>query len=80
MLDRETITEYVQDTYNGSISVYAYSDYLRVTNGSAAHKADIKLSDNSLVVRAERYGETHSGEYDRTIDGLKEAMRKGLGL
>lgn len=79
MIDRNDIYEYVEDTYHG-ISVYDHSSYLRITNGSAAHALDIKFDNDTLSVKAERYGETYEGTHERTIDGLEDALHYGLGL
>jgi len=80
MIDRDDVIEYVEETYNDCISVYDHSNYIRVTNGSAAHKADLRLQDGRLEVRAERYGETYSNDHDPTLNGLKAALSNGLGL
>jgi hypothetical protein len=76
----QDITEYVEKNYNQYISVYDYSSHVRVTNGSAAHKADIRVSDGRLKIEAERYGETYSGTHEPTVDGLQAALHNGLGL
>jgi hypothetical protein len=79
MIDTDDITEYVENTYHG-ISVYDYGGFIRVTNGSAAHKADLKVTDGRLKVKAERYGQTYHNDHEPTLDGLKTALSNGLGL
>lgn len=80
MIDKQDIVDYVDETYSYGITTYDHGSFVRVSNGSAAHKADIRLSDSRLEVKAERYGETHRDDYEPTLDGLKAALHDGLGL
>lgn len=80
MIDKQTIIEYVEETYNSSISVFDFGSFVRVTNGSAAMYGDIHVDNDTLKIGGERYGETFQREYPQTIEGLQNALSENLGL
>jgi hypothetical protein len=80
MNDIINVKQWVEETYNQYISVYDYGDTIRVTNGSAAMYADIRLKDGSLFVSGERYRETFKRKCDPNKDALLETLGETLGL
>jgi uncharacterized heparinase superfamily protein len=74
------VSEYVEQTYNHSITIYNCGSHVRVTNGSAAMYGDICIEGDTLKIKAERYGEQHQDTYKATTDGLKTALSDTLGL
>lgn len=74
MTDTPTVQSWLRDAYNDAISVYDYGDYVRLTNGSAAHYVDVYPHDGSFVLEGERYGETINESCDATQDALLDRL------
>jgi hypothetical protein len=80
MITLSDVQTWIDETYNEYISVYDYTDYIRVTNGSAGMYADIKVTNDRIRLKGKRYSETFDTECDPNKDALLDALGKTLGL
>lgn len=78
MIELETVAEWLRDEYNDSLSVYVYDDFVRLTNGSAAHQVDIYPNGSSFVLEGERYGETIADSCDANRAALTDCLSRNI--
>lgn len=75
LIGLDEIVERLESEYNDSISFYQYVDFVRMTNGSAAHRIDITISGDKIHLMGERYGEVIDKKIDRDLDALVNELR-----
>lgn len=72
--------EWAEEHYNDAISVYEFSNYIRITNGSGGHYIDIYLADDgdNFLLKGEKYGETINKTCKRGLDTLEDVMAQTI--
>lgn len=78
MSDLESIKEAIRNEYNHAISVYDYTDFIRVTNGSAAHRVDIRIHNGRCELKGERYSERIEKECDPTPEAVLGTLSRTI--
>jgi len=73
--DITDIKAWLDDEYNQYMSTYLFDSYLRLTNGSAAHFVDIRVTDGEEI---QLFGERYGDRIDKTCDPTRESLIETL--
>lgn len=69
------VKAWLDEEYNQFISTYLLGDCLRLTNGSAAHFVDIRITEeDEFQLFGERYGDTIDKRCEATRESLLETL------
>lgn len=69
------IKAWLDEEYNQYVSTYLMENCLRLTNGSAAHFVDIRVTDGGeFQLFGERYGDTIDKRCEATRESLLETL------
>jgi len=78
-LTLEQVAAWLESEYNNAMSVYEYSSFVRLTNGSAAYAVDMRIVDSSTIeIAGERYNERFQTTCNGTKDDLIETLRSHI--
>jgi hypothetical protein len=73
--DITDVKAWLDEEYNRYLSTYLLSDCLRLTNGSAAHFVDIRITEeDEFQLFGERYGDTIDKRCEATRESLLETL------
>lgn len=73
--DTTDIKAWLDEEYNQYMSTYLMKNCLRLTNGSAAHFVDIRITDeDEFHLFGERYGDTIDKRCEATRESLLETL------
>jgi len=73
--DITDVKAWLDDEYNQYMSTYLYDSYLRLTNGSAAHFVDIRITDDEEI---QLFGERYGDRIDKRCDPTRESLMETL--
>lgn len=69
------VKAWLDQEYNQYLSTYLMKNCLRLTNGSAAHFVDIRITDGGeFQLFGERYGDTIDKRCEATRESLLETL------
>ncbi|CDK38132.1 hypothetical protein [Halorubrum sp. AJ67] len=73
--DITDVKAWLDDEYNQYMSTYLYDNYLRLTNGSAAHFVDIRITDDEEI---QLFGERYGDQIDKRCEATRESLLETL--
>lgn len=73
----EEVANWMRDAYH--LSVYVRDDFVRITNGSAAHGVDIYIANGrTFVLEGQNYGDTISKSCNLTKEDLMNTIEQTI--